>query len=164
MPDMPMPSKYECPVDHLRDGDVVIATRQRGVFTSVPATIVGPNYRPTVQVEIQARGDELVIAGSELQVGDVIVDHLMPGNRWYSLTYARWVPYEVVSVDPVMITWHDIKPRTNKLSYPIDKYLVLRTSGAVVAKGDWNGKCPRCGRGTYTGFLQVEHEGGTCHG
>ena len=25
--------------------------------------------------------------------------------------------------------------------------------------GRWNGKCGRCGAGTYTGFLNVEHEG-----
>ena len=26
----------------------------------------------------------------------------------------------------------------------------------------WNGTCPRCGRGTYTGAWDVEHEGGPC--
>lgn len=26
----------------------------------------------------------------------------------------------------------------------------------------WNGTCPRCGRGTYTGAWDVEHEGGSC--
>lgn len=26
----------------------------------------------------------------------------------------------------------------------------------------WNGTCPTCGRGTYTGFSSMEHEGGGC--
>ena len=28
----------------------------------------------------------------------------------------------------------------------------------------WNGVCPRCGKGTYTGAWNVEHEGGACPG
>lgn len=28
----------------------------------------------------------------------------------------------------------------------------------------WNGTCPSCGRGTYTGLFSVEHEGGNCKG
>lgn len=30
------------------------------------------------------------------------------------------------------------------------------------ADSPWNGTCPRCGKGTYTGFAAVEHEGGGC--
>lgn len=29
-------------------------------------------------------------------------------------------------------------------------------------RGGWNGTCRACGRGTYTGFLSIEHEGGGC--
>lgn len=33
---------------------------------------------------------------------------------------------------------------------------------AAKADGLWNGTCHACGRGTYTGFNKVEHEGGGC--
>ena len=43
--------------------------------------------------------------------------------------------------------------------------LVIRSGGAPAAKAAptaWNGRCFKCGKGTYTGFISVEHEGGGC--
>jgi hypothetical protein len=47
------------------------------------------------------------------------------------------------------------------------EWLVVRdcwdeTPAPTAADSPWNGKCRACGRGTYTGFTQVEHEGGKC--
>ena len=33
---------------------------------------------------------------------------------------------------------------------------------SAVAISLWNGKCPVCGKGTYTGLFKTEHEGGGC--
>lgn len=33
---------------------------------------------------------------------------------------------------------------------------------AVAPASAWNGRCPKCGKGTYLGFTSLEHEGGEC--
>jgi hypothetical protein len=39
---------------------------------------------------------------------------------------------------------------------------VQATKSTKQSSSQWNGKCPKCNRGTYTGFASVEHEGGRC--
>ncbi len=41
-----------------------------------------------------------------------------------------------------------------------DSWAPVPTAKAGVSP--WNGKCRNCGKGTYTGFTSVEHEGGSC--
>lgn len=45
------------------------------------------------------------------------------------------------------------------------RFKILRPDRTDEVKADssrWNGICPSCKLGTYTGMFQVEHEGGSC--
>lgn len=107
---------------------------------------------------------------AELLVGDRIVDFRLNGCRWHVEEFPGraeridWVVgqlkvnnerIEVIGTDGMDIhTW-----------VPGDQtmFRVVRGSRATAtSNGRWNGTCPSCGKGTYTGFASVEHEGGGC--
>jgi hypothetical protein len=47
-------------------------------------------------------------------------------------------------------------------SYNIPDTTSPTATSSPATASRWNGTCPRCGRGTYTGAWDVEHEGGSC--
>jgi hypothetical protein len=92
----------------------------------------------------------VIIKASELQIGDVIIRKQRESGFWEStdrlivgFTPEGWPKTSINTHFNVGHLLVKIKPRV----------------GAAKFTGKWNGKCKKCGRGTYTGFLQVEHEG-----
>ena len=57
-------------------------------------------------------------------------------------------------------------PNIGGLAVPASEFVFnlmnARTVAAPVAASAWNGRCSRCGKGTYLGFSSLEHEGGEC--
>jgi len=106
---------------------------------------------------------------SDLVVGDVIIgaeyirgvsDELNDGHG-----------YLVTSVSADDVLGHGMEPMNNQVPIhlvAVDSLIVLHVQGRktsrkpVADSNKWNGKCHRCGRGTYTGFTSIEHEGGNC--
>lgn len=108
------------------------------------------------------------VDGTELLVGDLIVEYKslhqtsweLPLNEggWridrivYNNAFARkeWLSNECGLIH------HD----ASEFKFRVVR-LGTETAGPK-AESPWNGRCPRCGKGTYTGFSSVEHEGGGC--
>lgn len=110
------------------------------------------------------------VPANELLVGDRIVDFCL-GGLWHVQEHpnaaeqvGRWVVgqlkatrnrIEIIATNSMRIhTWWPGDPT---------RFRVVRGAQATATStGRWNGTCAVCGRGTYTGFLSVEHEGGGC--
>lgn len=42
------------------------------------------------------------------------------------------------------------------------KVVPVAPAAPASSSSSWNGRCPACGLGTYTGLFQTQHEGGGC--
>jgi predicted butyrate kinase (DUF1464 family) len=106
---------------------------------------------------------EAVAAG--IQLGDSIVgwkiDH---AAGWVTEWMGKAVDFVLDSTraDGVMMSGGTtiVNPRRSDVKYRVRRPLTQNTRAPVASK--WNGKCPRCNKGTYTGFVTIEHEGGVC--
>lgn len=117
---------------------------------------------------------EVWVTGDQVQIGDELLKYKMddkmsspdqdmfnkksvvksfqaPGNgdRYFGTDGS-------FSVGPTKRLWL-VRRATNVLG-------VVTAVHTPKAKADspWNGKCAKCGRGTYTGLFATEHEGGGC--
>lgn len=103
------------------------------------------------------------------RVGDIIVAYKNAGEGWMQRSgtgapvYWRNLTDSSVTSCSRDIDVYD-KTSVRKGRASADMYRVLRSGVLATKSSAWNGKCPACGRGTYTGFLQIEHEGGSCAG
>lgn len=110
------------------------------------------------------------VPADELQVGDRIIDFNL-GSRWHVEQYPdaaervrRWVVGQLkASQDRIEIIGTDGEDIHNWRPGDLTRFRVVRGAQATATStGCWNGTCAACGRGTYTGLLSVEHEGGGC--
>ena len=108
-----------------------------------------------------------IVAGEDIRVGDFIV-----GMRHSSYSDGTWTPWIVRGMKGEMvISIDESHPRriaSGNLGYLTSWNWLVKTRGTAPTsskrKSDaWNGRCPKCGRGTYQGFMTLEHEGGGCH-
>lgn len=103
-----------------------------------------------------------VVAGRDILVGDRIV----------GIKFSDWKPWGVTGEGEIVLWIKDLPFGKRGGSGNIgilDGYdWLVKNRGPVVATSTvsaaWNGKCGKCGRGTYQGFTTFEHEGGPCHG
>lgn len=119
------------------------------------------------RVRIRPRPAPVVIEvePKDLQVGDKIVDSKAVGLDWWTVRVGPWVPYDVTALHADCFDYICLSaPGT--IYYHVYERLKVERAGVAKASsaGMWNGRCAACGKGTYTGFLQIEHEGDRCGG
>lgn len=115
-------------------------------------------------------GHEELMA-TEMLVGDVITHCKTPSGGWEPVAslYGNCVGWRVTRIDERLV-WgttmldDDGESSVDKLIYLNNPYTWRVRLHADVAAPEpepdrWNGKCPTCSRGTYTGFSTFEHDG-----
>ncbi len=97
--------------------------------------------------------EELVIFARDLQVGDIVTQTFsVAANDWFPLGLEK----VVTSVKDGRAYYNNAPGRYDELN---ERYKMrVKRVGKPVKSGHWNGKC-RCGKSTYVGFLQIEHDG-----
>lgn len=100
------------------------------------------------------------ITPSELLEGDVVT-HYQQEGKWWPMP----APAKVITTNDKEAECEYLERLSGGHCWlghrGADKYRVrLHKDVAEEPKSDrWNGKCFRCGKGTYTGFSSVEHDG-----
>ncbi len=91
---------------------------------------------------------------------DDVVTHYHHNGKWTALP----APAKVIDAsfpDFAICKYLDTGEECQLAHKFVTKYRVrLHKDVANEPKSDrWNGKCSRCGKGTYTGFTSIEHDG-----
>ena len=107
---------------------------------------------------------ELEVLPKDVQVGDVMIGFKLPGDAWCSVYNGAPINWPVTEISNGYVRGTitgatKVQPLANLAA--VNTYLRITRSSKKPDKR-WNGTCPRCKRGTYTGFSTVEHEGGSC--
>ena len=99
------------------------------------------------------------VDGADLRAGDEVVGVLRDG-AWFAYSGR----YRLARLEPDGWVTHHVSEGggIGIVVYPDNRYRVARRASSAPIISRWNGKCGSCGRGTYTGFLTIEHEGGAC--
>lgn len=148
------------PGDPWTDGVNHVITRRDGqrvyvVITGAEVFLCNDNDGFVYEIARDAGG---VIQGyaRDLQVGDELLE-------WGDNLGWSKIGKIITSVAPGSYRW-DSGPMNKGSQLGCDDTMVRyrRTTSTAVSGSRWNGKCPRCRKGTYTGFTAVEHEGGGC--
>ena len=119
------------------------------------------------------RPDDEAVPADEVRVGDVVVAlYKEVGGSGYPIPGAfdsYGAEWEITAAGEDGGHW--IKPPCKERGKRGGTYLsVSKTSRVWIRKrsgsaskpavsGEWNGKCPACGKGTYTGLFKTEHDG-----
>ncbi len=104
-----------------------------------------------------------------LQVGDVIVEccYVYDPQTWHKVSKGGCEVSEIANGNTIGYALRTDGTRDGAaITLGSDKLecicRVLRRSTPKTVANNWNGRCSSCGKGTYTGFTSVEHEGGVC--
>lgn len=117
------------------------------------------------------------VHGDDLLVGDVVMTYSLSRRSWEAPSGGvTWTIGLITGPDSDgRREWHD--PRFGLIHYSTPNYRqecwfrVRRPAAAVPVVTEpaapaqvsaWNGRCVRCGLGTYQGLFKLEHEGGGC--
>ena len=112
--------------------------------------------RPGLFVQLELTSDEELLPGDIIPYGsywDIVQSNDRVNKRFH-----------VVSANdddvgnPFCITWRG--GGTAKIWHGVMRPVAAKCSHSPASTNDlWNGRCHRCGKGTYTGFASVEHDG-----
>lgn len=107
----------------------------------------------------------LVLRAEEIETGDVLQAFCFHGGR--PTREMRW--YKDWRGDVLTVQGSKIVHGKNDDAFAdtdsTDLWIVVARGTASVASvvvgtdSPWNGKCPSCGKGTYTGLFDVKHDG-----
>jgi hypothetical protein len=118
--------------------------------------------------------ERLTLYEHELEAGDMVpygTTYDLVLNTWYN-GKTHWIRYQEVGPSGATATWaEEVFPHVRfedvfrptpagpggaRMKYEPEQEIVLKKP-----ERRWNGTCPLCGKGTYTGAWDVEHDG-TC--
>lgn len=153
--------------------------------TKVPYTMPTTTFDPSkvivtinnMKIDPDCYGDGATIGRDKRgrEYTEKLSDQLVLGDVVFSVFYSGvWSdagPYEITRITGGTVYGRHVQgQRSGEETRLIDHLdrMPLRVLYKPAPKSKqqtsshWNGKCARCGRNTYTGMNNVEHEGGSC--